>query len=188
MKKIFTSIVSFCLLFTVVFTSIHARAEENESPTNYQYVFKVDSVDFHGTVNGESVNGSLLYPITIDSEFGRAGYDSHFDCPSALDWTIEYDAHIKTAYFSFYYGDELLQITHPDQTAFINEEEIPLEYHIERCRRTNENAEYCGKKVEHVITYLLPLRLVFEFTGHSVDWNPDTQEITVTYPATEIEE
>ncbi|MDD4615049.1 MAG: hypothetical protein PHI40_06560 [Caldisericia bacterium] len=33
-----------------------------------------------------------------------------------------------------------------------------------------------------------PLRLVFEFTGHKVDWNPDTQEITVTYPAPETEE
>ncbi len=30
--------------------------------------------------------------------------------------------------------------------------------------------------------------LVFEFTGHKVDWNPDTQEITVTYPAPEAEE
>jgi hypothetical protein len=32
-------------------------------------------------------------------------------------------------------------------------------------------------------SFIAPLRLVFEFTGHKVDWNPDTQEITVTYPA-----
>ena len=186
MRKLVLLSVFICLIFSVFL--VHTHAEEKGKLQSYHYTFKVGSVDFHGVVDGELVNGSFLYPITIDKEYGRAGYDVWFNCPTNIDFTIEYESQTNKAYFHFYYANDDLLLIHPDQTACVNNKEIPIGYHIEKLQRTNDNAEYCGKKVSHVITYLIPLRLVFEFTGHKVDWNPDTQEITVTYPAPEAEE
>ena len=87
---------------------------------------------------------------------------------------------------------------YPSQKAYIGDEEIPNPFPIKSIiDETNTDAYWDGPNAtwdknsyipEKLSVDIAPLRLVFEFTGHKVDWNPDTQEITVTYPAPEAEE
>jgi hypothetical protein len=69
-----------------------------------------------------------------------------------------------------------------DGSIFYNYNKIPKEDRIKLpfaiYRVDNEKAHF-------KYTYILPLRLLFENTGHTVDWNPGTQEITITYKPTE---
>jgi hypothetical protein len=184
LKKIVLASISFFLLFSIILTN--TQADEKVIPESYSYVFKVGSTDFSGIVDGEKVEGSLLYPITINKKHKRAGYDIWFCCPSKIDLRVNWDGQFKTYTFNYHNNSgSILNIEYPNpnQKAFIDEKEIPLEFPIEKYQRTNDNANYCGNKSNDSSTFLAPLRLVFEFTGHSVDWNPDTQEITVTYPA-----
>ena len=184
LKRIVLVSISFCLLFSVFL--VNTQADEKAGPESYQYTFTVGSVDFHGVVDGVEVKGSLMYPITINKKHGRAGYDIWFCCPSKIDLRVNWYANFNTFTFDYHNSNgNILNIEYPNpnQKAFIDKKEIPLEFPIEKYKRTNDNVNYCGNKRIDPYTFLVPLRLIFEFTGHSVDWNPDTQEITVTYPA-----
>jgi hypothetical protein len=172
---------------------ISAKANEKDSPKSYQYIFKVGSVDFHGVVDGVEGTGSLLYPILIDKNSGRAGISHLVPFPSRLDphmllYTTNPDE------FTMIYGyskETRLFLHYPSQKAYINDEEISNPFLVKRVRDgVNPNANWNGMLFSPGAnsSFIAPLRLVFEFTGHKVDWNPDTQEITVTYPAPEAEE
>jgi len=81
---------------------------------------------------------------------------------------------------------------YPYNKAFFSDGNIFVDYNQlpEKDRITLPFAVYRvdTEKAHFGYTYVMPLRILFENTGHKVDWNPDTQEITVTYPAPEAEE
>jgi hypothetical protein len=188
-------IVLFFLLFTFLFVPV--RADEKDLPQSYQYTFTVGSVDFHGVVDGVEGTGALLYPIIINRDSKRAGIDFHscFDSEIPHAWLpveVQYDAVSKGTSFIFrnQSTSNTLILQYPIQKAYIDDKETKIEFPIIYISsdKTQSTAHWNGRDFLHNDTYLIPLRLVFEFTGHKVDWNPDTQEITVTYPAPETEE
>ena len=203
MKKALRVIISFCLLFIIFFANTQTQAEEKEHPTSYQYTFTVGSADFHGVVDGVEGTGTLLYPLYIDETCGRAGIDFWFPCPAQFEKSLFVDYNYCSddgkpkAEMTFAYQANTLLLIYPNQTAFINEEEIPFDFFMQSVDGVNRGAMWNGEKygpwapVDANVTpstYLIPIRFLFENTGHKVDWNPDTQEITVTYPAPETEE
>ena len=198
MKRVFSSIISFFLLFSVFFFNTTTQAEEKYRPESYQYVFKVGSLDFRGVVDGVEGTGALLYPIFIDQTCGRAGISAHLPCPDALCTRIRVISVVPEE-FTMTFGcsdEEKIVLHYPSQKAYFNGEEIPNPFPIRDTLGANTDAYWDGPNAiwdkdsyipEQLTVSIAPLRLVFELTGHSVDWNPDTQEITVTYPATETE-
>ncbi len=182
--------ISLCLLFTSFLVS--AKADEIDTPKSYQYTFKVGSVDFRGVVDGVEGTGALLYPIYIDETCGRAGISFRVPFPDRLDAHIIHS--LNPEEFTMIYGysqQTRLFLHYPSQKAYINDEEIPNQFPMKRVREgVNPDAHWNGELVSPGAnsSFIAPLRLVFEFTDHKVDWNPDTQEITVTYPAPETEE
>ncbi|MDD4615045.1 MAG: hypothetical protein PHI40_06540 [Caldisericia bacterium] len=184
MKKLLLLSISLCLLFTAFFVPVHA--DEKEQPTSYQYVFKVGSSNFHGVVDGVEGKGSLYNPIVLQKS-GRAGIDAFFIAPTNIsnsDSLLEYFEKTNESVIYFQYNDSVLKMIHPTQKYYIDDEEIPSEFDIIKTKYI-QPASWNTIKKSYEPNYIVPLRLVFEFTGHKVDWNPDTQEITVTYPAEE---
>jgi hypothetical protein len=179
--------------------SVQIRAMEKYIPESYQYTFTVGSLDFHGVVDGVEGTGALLYPIYIDKTCGRAGISSHLPCPNRLCTYIGTTS-VDPDEFYFTFGcseKRKLTLHYPSQKAYIGDEEIPNPFPIKDVQGANTDAYWDGSNAiwdkdsyipELLTVSIAPLRLVFEFTGHKVDWNPDTQEITVTYPAPEEKE
>jgi hypothetical protein len=187
MKKVLTAWISVCLLFSVAFSHTRTQAEEKGNLTSYQYVFKVGSSNFHGVVDGVEGKGSLYNPIVLQKS-GRAGIDAFFIAPTNISGPLlEYFQETNESIIYFQYNDSVLKMIHPTQKYYIDDEEITSEFDIIKTVRV-QPAYWNDEKSPSRTNYLIPLRLVFEFTGHKVDWNPDTQEITVTYPAPEAEE
>jgi hypothetical protein len=195
MNKTVTVFLLLCLFFCF---SVHIQAKEKYLPESYQYTFTVGSLDFHGVVDGVEGTGALLYPIIINRDSKRAGIDFHScfvsEMPHAwLPVEVQYDAVSKGKSFIFRNrstSSNTLILQYPIQKAYIDDKEIQIEFPIIyiSSEKTQSTAHWNGRDFLHNDTYLIPLRLVFEFTGHKVDWNPDTQEITVTYPVPETEE
>jgi hypothetical protein len=190
MKKLLLLSISLCLLFTTFFVPVHA--DEKDLSESYQYTFTVGSVDFHGVVNGVEGTGALLYPIYIDETCGRASISHRVPFPSRLDPSmLLYSTNPDEFTMIYGYSKETRLFLHyPSQKAYVNDEEIPNLFPMKRVREgVNPDAHWNGALVSPGASssFIAPLRLVFEFTGHKVDWNPDTQEITVMYPATEAE-
>jgi hypothetical protein len=194
-KKVTISLV-LCLFFGF---SVQIQAKEKYIPQSYQYTFTVGSLDFHGVVDGVEGTGALLYPIYIDETCGRAGISTSLPCPDRLCTHVGViSVNPETFYLTFGCSDRgTLTLHYPSQKAYIGDEEIPNPFPIKDIQGVNTNAYWDGPNavlpkgsfIPEVLTVsIAPLRLVFEFTGHKVDWNPDTQEITVTYPAPEEEE
>jgi hypothetical protein len=185
MNKLLLLSISLCLLFTVVF--IPVRADEKDLPQSYQYTFKVGSLDFHGVVDGVEGKGSLYNPIVLQKS-GRTGIDAFFIAPTNITSPLlEYFQKTNESIIYFQYNDSILKMIHPTQKYYIDDEEIPSEFDIIKTKYI-QPASWNNIKESYEPNYIVPLRLVFEFTGHKVDWNPDTQEITVTYPVLEAEE
>jgi hypothetical protein len=183
------SFLLISILLFLLFTSslISAKADEKDSPKSYQYTFTVGSTEFSGVVDGEEGRGVLLDPIALQ-ESGRSGIDLFFVAPNNMNKPqLAYDIGTKTSTITFETDNSTLTMIHPSQEYFIDEKKLPSEFNI--MKTTNEQSAHWKDIEFHSRTnYLIPLRLVFEFTGHKVDWNPDTQEITVTYPVLEAEE
>ena len=199
-KKSLIFFLLLCFFFSFFFSfSLNIQAKEEYIPDGYQYVFKVGSLDFRGVVDGVEGTGALLYPIFIDQTCGRAGISAHLPCPDALCTRIRVISVVPEE-FTMTFGcsdEEKIVLHYPSQKAYFNGEEIPNPFPIRDTLGANTDAYWDGLNAiwdkdsyipEQLTVSIAPLRLVFEFTGHSVDWNPDTQEITVTYPATETEE
>ncbi|MCK5848687.1 MAG: hypothetical protein KAH01_05770 [Caldisericia bacterium] len=160
----------------------NTQADEKVNPESYQYVFKVGSSDFHGVVDGVAGNGSLYNPISIE-ESGRSGIDIFFIAPTNINGPLlEYYQKTNESVISYEANDSILKMIHPSQKYYIDEEEITADFNIIKTERI-QPAFWNELKSNSRTNYIVPLRLVFEFTGHSVDWNSDTKEITVTYPA-----
>jgi hypothetical protein len=190
MKKAVFFSISLCLLFATLFVSV--RADEKDLPQSYQYTFTVGSADFRGVVDGVEGAGALLYPILIDEACGRAGISHRVPFPDRLDAHIIHSLNPEEFTMIYGYSQETrLYLHYPSQKAYINDEEIPNLFPMKRVREgVNPDAHWNGALVSPGAnsSFIAPLRLVFEFTGHEVDWNPDTQEITITYPAPEAKE
>jgi hypothetical protein len=192
MKKTVFFSISLCLLFATLLVPV--QADEKDLPQSYQCTFKVGSVDFHGVVDGIEGTGALLYPIYIDETCGRAGISFFvpFPPPGILDSHIIHSLNPEEFTMIYGYSQETrLYLHYPSQKAYINDEEIPNLFPMKRVREgVNPDAHWNGALVSPGAnsSFIAPLRLVFEFTGHEVDWNPDTQEITITYPAPEAKE
>jgi hypothetical protein len=194
MNKIVNVSLLLCLFFVF---SVQIQAKEKYIPESYQYTFTVGSLDFRGVVDGVEGTGALLYPIIINRDSKRAGIDFHscFDSEIPHAWLpveVQYDAASQGTSFIFRNRptSNTLILKYPIQKAYISDRETKIEFPIIyiSSEKTQSNAHWNGRDFLHNDTYLIPLRLVFEFTGHKVDWNPDTQEITVIYPAPETEE
>jgi hypothetical protein len=196
MNKMLIVFLLLCLFFGF---SVQIRAMEKYIPESYQYTFTVGSLDFHGVVDGVEGTGALLYPIYIDETCGRAGISVYLPCPDGLCVDVRVvSVNPKELYLTFGCSEKgKLTLHYPSQKVNFNDEEIPNPFPIKDVQGVNTDAYWDGPNAfwdkdshipELLTVSIAPLRLVFEFTGHKVDWNPDTQEITVTYPAPEAEE
>jgi hypothetical protein len=162
-----------------------------------KYQFKLNSSEVVVRKNNEKpAIYQMLYPIILDKDSNRAGiYGELFFCmPECIITNIVADIDQDYQYNKTWYHlhppkeySTVLTIVCPNEDAILeienqNGEVTTTEIHLPFSPYFKSIEEPVGK------IGILPLRIIFENLHHKVDWNPDTQEITVTYPATETEE
>ncbi|MDD4615046.1 MAG: hypothetical protein PHI40_06545 [Caldisericia bacterium] len=202
MKKTITKILTTILIFSLF---IPFTVQAGGVQSQYAYVMQIGSKDM--TIQKdqkEPKTVSLLYPIVLDKESGRSGiaieifegwggvsiptirvvsHDTYADTRQDL-YTLSHTNVPKSGIiteFKLLFPDGIAWIEkskEDDYSNIIEEAEIPVPF----IPYMVDIEESPGRVV------IAPFRIIFENLHHKVDWNPDTQEITVTYPAPETEE
>jgi hypothetical protein len=193
-----TSVFFLIILFLLCINIIPLHAQ-TDSVVTCTFTIGSDKVVINN--HGEVTTKELCLPIEIESDSNRAKIDyegflkfiyPHIEMAYNVLKIEKSDCEL---YFTFYTAkteSKQLTLIYPYDKAFFSEgRNVFVDYDKlpEKDKITLPFAVYRldTEKAHFGYTYLMPLRLLFENTGHSVDWNPDTQEITVTYKATEVE-
>ncbi len=194
--------VSAFLLILVFSLCSNLSVLQSQTKSNIICTFTIGSNEVVINNGVEIITKELCLPIGIHSGSNRATLEWEAfqnNIYPHIERTYNVSKKSKESecdiYLTFYTAKtETRQFTmiYPYNKAFFSDGKVFIDYNLlpEKDRITLPFAIYRvdTKKAHFGYTYIMPLRLLFENIGHKVDWNPDTQEITVTYPAPEEKE